>query len=186
MKRISCLPADAILWPDEVDTLRDNLPHLLRAVEERGALRFTFDVLWKLARRASAAYNEAHGEQRHVWPDHTKLLVWLMEQHDQQKQQLTLLTEQRDAALWCVEHRDKQIEELRKCIAQIESEERRLHGIEQTCINMGAEGHAMKERIAELEGALRGCIGGMNCTCDETLGKCPKCRKVELLKGGAS
>lgn len=59
---------------DPSDTL---LLDILGNLEELGQ---SFDLRWKADRRAIRRWQQAHPGNETVWPDHTDLCVWLMDQ----------------------------------------------------------------------------------------------------------
>jgi len=55
---------------------------LMQIIEERDELQQLFDLQWKADRRAVKLWQAAHPGNDLVWPDHTNMVVWLMEQYD--------------------------------------------------------------------------------------------------------
>lgn len=58
----------------------------LNAKEERDELDYSFHLRWRCDLRAIERWQQAHPDRDHVWPDHTDLLVWLLEQLDALKE----------------------------------------------------------------------------------------------------
>ena len=49
--------------------------------EERDSLKYIFDLTYAAQMRAIAAWQERHDEPL-TWPDHERLVLWLMEDRD--------------------------------------------------------------------------------------------------------
>jgi hypothetical protein len=63
-------------------------------VRERAIdLECLFELQWKADRRATKMWQEAHPDKSLVWPDRCNMVVWLLDQLDEEKSKPTLALE---------------------------------------------------------------------------------------------
>ena len=83
------MKADLVLtWLD--GAARDGRPYhspaeaataIRELIAERNALQRTFDMMWAAQSRAIAAWQERHDKPM-TWPDHARLVDWLLEDRE--------------------------------------------------------------------------------------------------------
>lgn len=67
-------------------------------------LRALFDLRWKADQRAVKRWKAAHPERQLVWPDHADMVVWLIEQADENAARIAIVRAAAQAAHDAVWH----------------------------------------------------------------------------------
>lgn len=71
--------ADRLRWMRGWDLMDPKSAEVIDAVlAEVAELQANFELRWQADRRAIAAWQAAHPESPHVWPDHADMCCWLM------------------------------------------------------------------------------------------------------------
>ena len=80
--------------PGYVEMPKTIIRDLIQVTEERDELQQLFNLQWRADQRAIKRWQAAHPGNDLVWPDHTNMVVWLMEQHDAYAQGAPTITDE--------------------------------------------------------------------------------------------